>query len=69
MNSSTTLPELRTPPSQAISTPPPTPEIPAWRRVLEEIWADRDARGYRQLSAEEIDAWVAEIHDPESDET
>ena len=61
MNANITLPELQAAPS------PPSPEVPVWRRVLDEIWADREARGYRQLSAEEIEAWVAEMHDPEDD--
>ncbi len=43
----------------------PTFEQPAWRRALEEIWANRRARGYVRLTAEEIEAWVAEMHDPE----
>ena len=38
-----------------------------WRRVLDEIWADRKARGYQRLTPEEIEAWVAESHDPESE--
>ena len=46
--------------------PEPASVQPAWRRALEEIWADRQARGYRRLTAEEIEAWVAELHDPES---
>lgn len=64
MNVNITLPELQGAPS-----PPAPHEVPVWRRVLDEIWADRDARGYRRLTAEEIEAWVAEAHDPESDET
>lgn len=57
-----TLPELQVAPSI-----PSPPEVPVWRRALDEIWADRKARGYQRLTAEEIEAWVAEAHDPESE--
>lgn len=61
MNASTTLPELQTTSPNADSTlPPPIPEIPVWRRVLDEIWERRRIEGRRRLTAKEIEDWVAE---------
>ncbi len=40
MNANIALPELQVAPPI-----PSPPEVPVWRRVLDEIWADRKARG------------------------
>lgn len=70
MSPNSTLPELQVAPSPPAAIPSfVAPEVPVWRRVLDEIWERRRIEGRRPLTAKEIEDWVAENRDDAGEES